>query len=147
MPHAVLFICVHNAARSQMAEAFLREHGGKSFAAESAGLEPGTMNPRVVMVMKELGFDLSRKMTRGVSDVYHSGKKYDAVITVCDAASTERCPVFPGNVKREAWSFADPASFSGDPAEVLEKTRRVRDAIEEAVKDYIVRTAYNNYWI
>ena len=80
----VLFVCIHNSARSQMAEAFLRKHGGDVFETESAGLEPGTLNPNVVAVMKEIGIDLTGKPTQSVFDLFRKGKKYDAVITVCD---------------------------------------------------------------
>src|ERR1700750_703278 len=97
--HRVLFVCIHNSARSQMAETFLNNYGENKYKAESAGLEPGQMNPNVVSVMQELGFDLSRKATRGVFDLIKSGDSYDAVITVCDEANAEQCPIFPGNGK------------------------------------------------
>jgi len=92
----VLFICVHNSARSQMAEAYLRKYGGKRFVAESAGLEPGVINPLVVEVMKEEGIDLSDKGTNSVYDYYREGRGYDYVITVCSKVAAERCPIFPG---------------------------------------------------
>src|SRR6185295_15139320 len=104
----VLFVCIHNSARSQMAEAFLRKHGGDLFESESAGLEPGKLNPNVVTVMKETGIDLTGKPTQAVFDLFHQGKTYDFVITVCDKEAAEQCPIFPGNVKRIAWSFKDP---------------------------------------
>lgn len=97
--HKVLFVCIHNSARSQMAEAFLNKHGPRQFETESAGIEPGKLNPNVVKVMQEVGIDLSRKGTQGVFDLFRQGKFYNAVITVCDAASAERCPIFPGVVK------------------------------------------------
>lgn len=130
-----------------MAEAFLRKHGGDLFVTESAGIEPGKMNTNVVRVMNEAGIDLKNKSTQGVFDIYKSGKKFDAVITVCDAANAERCPVFPGNVKREAWSFADPSSFTGSQDEILEKTRAVRNRIEESIKAFITRAGNISYWI
>ena len=146
-PYKVLFVCIHNLARSQMAEAFLKKWGSDRFIAESAGLEPGTMNPNVVIVMQEIGIDLSQKTTQGVFDLYKRGTTYDAVITVCDGASAERCPVFPGRSKRLAWSFEDPSSMKGNQEEVLEHTRKVRDEIEEKVKDFIKESSAVSYWI
>src|SRR2546423_17010 len=109
----VLFICIHNSARSQMAEAWLNRLCGDSFAAESAGLEPGTLNPLVVEAMQEAGIDISKKKTRAVFDVFKSGKLFTYVITVCDESSAERCPIFPGPAKRLHWSFRDPSALTG----------------------------------
>jgi arsenate reductase (thioredoxin) len=145
--HKVLFVCIHNSARSQMAEAFLNKYGKGEFFAESAGLEPGKMNPNVVKVMQELGIDLSRKTTQGVSDLLKKGNSYDAVITVCDGASAERCPVFPGSGKRIAWLFEDPSSFKGEQEEILKHTREVRDEIEKSVKTFVQEAGGAAYWI
>ena len=145
--YQVLFVCIHNSARSQMAEAFLNKHGGGRFEAESAGIEPGRLNPNVVKVMQEVGIDLSQKATQGVFDLFRKGKFYNAVITVCDAASAERCPIFPGVVKRIAWSFEDPSAFKGSPEEILQHTREVRDQIEKAVLGFIKEAAVVSYWI
>jgi len=141
-----LFVCIHNSARSQMAEAFLRKHGGDLFEAESAGLEPGKLNPNVVAVMKETGIDLTGKPTQSVFDLFQQGKKYDAVITVCDKEAAEQCPIFPGNVKRIAWSFKDPSGFKGSQEEVLEHTRRVRDEIERSIKEFIQQSSNPSFW-
>src|SRR5476651_1079343 len=122
----ILFVCIHNSARSQMAEAFLNKFGGDAFQAESAGIEPGKLNPNVVKVMQEIGIDISKKETQGVFDLFKQGKLYQAVITVCDAASAEACPIFPGMIKRLGWSFADPSAFTGTKEEILEQTRKVR---------------------
>jgi len=135
--YKVLFVCVHNSARSQMAEAFLDKYGHDRFEAESAGLEPGRMNPNVVKVMQEIGIELGGKGTQGVFDLYKLGKVYNAVITVCDGASAEKCPVFAGGGKRIAWSFEDPSSFKGSDEEVLRRTREIRDDIEKAVLHFI----------
>lgn len=145
--HKVLFVCIHNSARSQMAEAFLNKYGESQFEAESAGIEPGKMNPNVVKVMQEVGIDLSQKGTKGVFNLFRQGKFYNAVITVCDAASAERCPVFLGVVKRIAWSFEDPSAFKGSPEEILQHTREVRDEIEKAVLDFIKEAGVVSYWI
>ncbi len=143
----VLFVCIHNSARSQMAEAFLKQLGGDQFEAESAGIEPGKLNPDVVAVMRETGIDISKNGTRGVFDLLHQGKAYQAVITVCDAASAERCPVFPGITKRIAWSFPDPSKFTGTLEEILEQTRKVRDEIKEKVAEFIQEAGKPHYWL
>jgi arsenate reductase len=133
----VLFICVHNSARSQMAEAFLKQIGGDKFVVESAGLEPGVLNPIVVEVMKEIGIDISQNKTKSVFDFYKQGKRYNYVITVCDESSGERCPIFPGITTRLHWSFDDPSSFTGTDEEKKEKTRVVRDKIKDKVEQFV----------
>src|SRR5512137_385411 len=109
----ILFVCVHNAARSQMAEAFLTALDGERFEAHSAGLEPGVLNPLAVEVMREAGIDISRHETKSVLDFFKQGKLYRYVITVCDETAAESCPIFPGITTRLHWSFADPAMFTG----------------------------------
>jgi len=94
MKQKVLFICVHNSARSQMAEALLNDICGDHFEAHSAGLELGTLNPLAVETMQEIGIDISRKGTQSVFDVFRSGELFAYVITVCDESSAERCPIF-----------------------------------------------------
>jgi arsenate reductase len=145
--HKVLFVCIHNSARSQMAEAFLNKHGAGSFEAESAGIEPGKLNLNVVEVMQEVGIDLSEKGTKGVFDMFRQGKLYNAVITVCDTASAERCPIFPGRVKRVAWSFEDPSTLKGSAEEMLQHTREIRDEIEKKVLTFIKESSVVSYWI
>ncbi len=145
--HKVLFVCIHNSARSQMAEAFLNKYGKGEYEAESAGIEPGKMNPNVVKVMWEVGIDLSKKETKGVFDLFKQGKSYNAVITVCDAAYAEKCPVFPGKGKKLAWSFEDPSTFKGTEEEILKRTRLVRDKIEKAVQDFIKESNIVSYWM
>ena len=145
--HRILFVCIHNSARSQMAEAFLNKYGKGDYVAESAGLEPGRMNPNVVKVMQEAGIDLSRKGTQGVFDLYKKGTSYNAVITVCDGASAEKCPVFSGGGKRIAWSFEDPSAFKGTEEQVLQRTREIRDEIKNAIQDFIKESSVVSYWI
>jgi arsenate reductase (thioredoxin) len=147
LKHKILFVCVHNSARSQMAEAFLNKLGAGHFEAESAGLEPGKLNPNVVGIMKEAGVDISTNKTQSVFDLFKQGRQYDAVITVCDGASAETCPVFPGAVKRIGWSFADPSRFNGTQEEILEKTRQVRDEIEKKINEFVKEADSVNYWI
>ncbi|MCX7882356.1 MAG: arsenate reductase ArsC [Brevinematales bacterium] len=133
----VLFVCIHNSARSQMAEAFLNRLGGDFFEAESAGLEPGKLNPFVVEVMKEIGYDLSQNKTKSVFDLYKAGKMYDYVITVCDPEAAERCPIFPGKGERLHWGFRDPSSFQGTEEEKKVFTRQVRDEIRKTVEEFV----------
>jgi arsenate reductase len=129
MKQKVLFICVHNSARSQMAEAFLSEICGVQFEAHSAGLEPGALNPLVVEAMREIGIDISQKQTQSVFDVFKSGELFAYVITVCDEASAEHCPIFPGVARRLHWSFPDPSALSGTHQKRLAGTRKIRDEI------------------
>ena len=136
-PIKVLFVCVHNSARSQMAEAYLNHFGDGRFAAESAGLEPGRLNPRVVQVMKEDGIDIAANETKSVFDMFKRGGLYSFVVTVCDETSAEKCPIFPGAANRLHWSFADPSSLTGAENEKLEKTREIRDEIKRQVKSWI----------
>ncbi len=114
-----------------MAEALLNRYCGDQFEAQSAGLEPGTLNPLAVAVMNEIGIDLSGKPTRGVFDLFKTGQLFAYVITVCDEASAERCPVLPGVGQRLHWSFPDPSGFTGNWEQRLQRTREVRDQIEE----------------
>ena len=137
----VLFVCVHNSARSQMAEAFLNHLGQGAFIAESAGLEKGTLNPLVVKAMKEIGYDLSNNETHGVFDYYREGRTYSYVVKVCDELNGQRCPIFPSTLKYLRWNLQDPASFQGNEEEVLEKIREVRDQIKELVLDFIAENS------
>lgn len=133
----VLFVCVHNSARSQIAETFLNHLAGDQFKAESAGFEPTIINPIVVEVMKEIGFDISNNQTKSVFDFFKQGRIFDYVIAVCDAATGERCPIFPRVTKRLNWSFEDPASFTGTQEEILNRTRLVRNKIKFEVENFI----------
>lgn len=129
----VLFVCIHNSARSQMAEAWVNHLCSEVAVAESAGLEPGKLNPLVVEVMKEEGIDISGNATKAVLDLFAQGRRYDFVVTVCDQEAAERCPLFPGLTERLHWSFADPSSFTGTQEERLARTRTVRDAIKAQI--------------
>jgi arsenate reductase (thioredoxin) len=132
----VLFICVHNSARSQMAATLLNRRCGDFFEGESAGLEPGKLNPLAVEVLQEIGIDISKNKTRAVFDVFKTGKLFAYVITVCDESEAEKCPIFPGVTKRLHWSFSDPSKFTGTPEEKLEQTRQVRDKIDHQVRQF-----------
>jgi len=136
MKKKVLFVCIHNSARSQMAEALLNGMCGDLFEAESAGLEPGALNPLAVEVMREIGIDIGGNETRSVLDVVKSGRPFDYVITVCDESSATQCPVVPGGGERLHWNFSDPSKFTGTWEERLERTREARDAIESKLEEF-----------
>jgi arsenate reductase len=137
----VLFVCIHNSARSQMAEAFLKELGGDRFQVESAGIEPGTLNPAVVAAMKEIGIDISGNPTKTIDGFIEKGVSFDFVITVCDEASAERCPVFPGKTQRLHWGFPDPSALQGSDAEKMPTIRKIRDDIKEKVAEWLKQEA------
>ena len=133
----ILFVCIHNSARSQMAEAFVNTLAHGKISAQSAGLTPGKLNPVVVSVMKEIGIDLSRNVTKSVHEFIDRKEIFDYVVTVCDAASAERCPNFPGKAKRLHWGFEDPSSISGSDDEKSSRTSMIRDQIQSKVKQWI----------
>jgi arsenate reductase (thioredoxin) len=131
----ILFVCVQNSARSQIAEALANQLCGPDVHAYSAGIEPGSLNPLAVEVMQESGVDISLRQTKSVFDIYRAGMLFNYVVTVCDEASAERCPVFPGITKRLHWSFPDPAAFEGSHDEKLAQARVVRDQIKAKVEE------------
>ena len=137
---SVLFVCIHNSARSQMAEALLRDLAGDRFEVESAGLEPGRLNPLAVEAMRQAGIDISRARTQSVFDLFKAGRRFAYVISVCDGAAAERCPIFPGVTKRLAWTFEDPSSFTGSEADRLARTIAVRE-IRERVRTFVDEAA------
>ena len=136
MKKKVLFICVHNSARSQMAAALLNKRCGEFFDAHSAGLDPGTLNPLAVEVLREMDIDISKNKTQAVFDVFKSGELFAYVITVCDESEAESCPIFPGVATRLHWSFPDPSKFAGPIEEKREQTRRVRDKIDDQIRQF-----------
>lgn len=139
MKKRVIFICIHNSARSQMAEAFLKNLCGDEFEVHSAGLEPGRLNPIVVEAMHEVGMDISKNLTKAAADFVKAGNTFHYVITVCDETSAERCPVFPGSAKRLHWGFADPSAFQGSPEQKLARTREIRDEIKAKVEAWCAK--------
>jgi arsenate reductase len=134
----VLFICVHNSGRSQMSEAFLKHYARDRFDAQSAGLEPSELNPMVVQAMAEIGIDISQNKTKSVFDVWKSGELFQYVISVCDAESAEKCPIFPGPTTRLHWSFHDPSRATGTYEQKLQKVRQIRDEIAAKIQDWLV---------
>lgn len=143
--HRVLFVCVHNSARSQMAEELLRKAAGNRFEVESAGLEPGKLNPYVIKVLKEEGIDISNKKTVSALDLLKQGRYYTYVITVCDEASAEACPIFPGCRVRLHWSFPDPSKFTGTDEEKIDKIREVKEDIKEKIAEWVASISRESY--
>jgi arsenate reductase (thioredoxin) len=133
----VLFLCTGNSARSQMAEAFLKAYAGEHFEVHSAGLEPkGFILPEVLTVMQERDIDMTEQTSKGVEE--YLGKTIFAhTITVCGNAE-ENCPaIFLNMGKHEHWPFDDPAKFQGSESEKLEFTRKVRDQIDERLRQWL----------
>lgn len=131
----VLFVCIHNSARSQMAEELLRKMAGDKFETTSAGIEPGKLNPVVVEVLKKEGIDIAGKPTQSVQDVLQN--KYDYVVTVCDETSAEKCPIFPGGGERLHWGFRDPSQFEGSFEEKLAQTEEVKEEIKSRIQQWL----------
>lgn len=120
-----------------MAEAFLNTLGSDRFVAESAGLEPGKLNPLVVEAMQEIGIDISHKKTQSTEDCLKKGTLYNYVVTVCDEASAEACPFFPGGAKRLHWGFKDPSTLTGSHEEKMQAVRSIRDQIKAKVEQWL----------
>lgn len=138
-PTRVLFLCTHNSARSQMAEALLRQRApGRRLEVASAGTEVTRVHPLAVRVMAELGIDLSGHRSKAVDDLPDQTWHY--VVTVCDAAA-ERCPVFPGRATRIHWSLEDPSQAAGSDEERLAVFRRVRDDLARRIDAWLAAGA------
>jgi arsenate reductase len=134
----VLFLCTHNSARSQMAEALLRARAGDRFEVASAGTEATRVHPLAARVMAEIGLDLSGHRSKTVDELLD--RPWDHVVTVCDGAR-ERCPVFPARTHRLHWSFPDPSQAQGSEAERLAAFRDVRDRIRSRIDGWLGEAA------
>lgn len=132
----VLFICEHNSARSQMAEAFLKKLAGDGIDVESAGFEPTEINPLAVEVMREIGIDISDNKTQSVFELFKKGNLYTHVITVCDQTA-EKCPVFPGLTQRLHWPFTNPEGFEGTREAKLEQACKLREEIKDKINGWL----------
>ena len=133
----VLFVCIHNSARSQMAEALLNKYGGDDFEAYSGGIEPGELNPYVVKVLQEdEGIDISKNKTKSAFDFVKQGILFQYIVTVCDESS-QRCPIFPNVRERIMMSFDDPSIFTGSDEEILEKVRKVKEQIKAEILHFM----------
>lgn len=129
----ILVLCTGNSARSQMGEGLFRAGGGEACAVFSAGTRPGSVRPEAIAVMREIGIDISGHRSKSVDEF--AGQEFDYVVTVCDNAR-DNCPVFPGDAVRLHWSLEDPAAIEGSEAERLAAFRRIRDELQERVKNF-----------
>jgi arsenate reductase len=129
----VLFICSHNSARSQMAEALLRVMGGEEFEAFSAGTEASKVRPEAIAVMAEVGIDISGQESKTLERFLH--QPFDWSITVCD--TRENCPVFPGVEQTAHWGVDDPAEVEGNEGRRLEAFRMARDDLRNRIRLFI----------
>jgi len=133
----VLFVDEDNGLGSQMAEAWLNHLGQGDFIASSAGFEAGQLSPLAVAVMREVGLDISGKPTKSVFDLYTRGELFTYVITLCDPASAERCPIFPGVTRMTNWPFSDPTRENLPEPEKLDRVREIRDRLRERIESFI----------
>ncbi len=131
----IIFLCTHNRARSQIAEAFLRKYADEHFNVYSAGFEVQEIHPLTVKVMEEVGIDISSHYSKELKQ-FLGKHHFGIVITVCKRAE-ELCPTFPGVATRLFWDLEDPAAFQGTEEEKLEKFREIRDKIEEKIKIFL----------
>ena len=153
MKTKVLFVCSANTTRSQIAEALLKKYGGDDFEVNSAGINPGVLNPLAVEVLKEdENMDISSYSTNKVLDYYKEGRHYHYVITVCDEASKEPCPIFPSLVGVLHWNITSPAS-NGSDEEKKAKIRASKEEIKvnilkliELVKDEHIKSGFPESW-
>jgi arsenate reductase (thioredoxin) len=131
----VLFLCTHNSARSQMAEGLLRQLGGASFEAFSAGTEATHVRPLAIKAMAELDIDISGQESKTLDR--YLGEPFDALVTVCDQAA-EACPVFQGAKRWLHWSFPDPSKATGSEEQQLAVYRTVRDDIARHIQNHLL---------
>jgi arsenate reductase len=126
----VLFLCTGNSCRSQMAEGLINHDFKGKIEADSAGVEPGVLNPNAVEVMREIGIDISHQRSKHIQELL--GSEYDLIITLCDYAA-QTCPVWPKAGEMVYMPFDDPFNAKGTQEEILAEYRRVRDLIRNKV--------------
>ena len=136
-PIRVLFVCTHNSARSQIAEALLGKLGGPRFEAHSAGTEATRVNPYAQRVLAESGVDWSNARSKVITEFV--GQHFDYVVTVCDRANAT-CPYFPGSTHRLHWSLDDPSAIQGSDADRLGAFRRTAREVEERLRPLIAQS-------
>jgi arsenate reductase (thioredoxin) len=133
-PIRVLFVCTHNSARSQIAEALLHHYGGDDFEVFSAGTEATRVNPFAIKVLGDLGIDWSKATSKTIERFLD--QHFDYVITVCDRAKAT-CPVFPGSANTLHWGLDDPSEVEGTDQEKLEAFRRTQTEISVRLRPFI----------
>ena len=137
----VLVVCTGNSARSQMAEALIRHEAGSAFDVFSAGTQPNPVRLEAVIVMRELGIDISSQRSKPLREF--DGHPFDFVITVCDRAR-EECPIASAHAERLHWPFEDPAAFTETGEARLRAFRRLRDRIHARVMVFLGEGAYGS---
>lgn len=133
MKKRVLFICTNNSCRSQIAEGIVNHELGDTIDPFSAGTTPTTVNRRAILIMKEVGIDISGNRSKSMDEF--TGQHFDYVITLCDSAN-EQCPLFFGGVKKIHMSFDDPAAATGTDAEIMVAFRKVRNDIKGKLLEF-----------
>ena len=133
-PIRVLFVCTHNSARSQIAEALLQRDGGADFEVHSAGTEVSRVNPYAIRVLEDAGIDWRDARSKSVTEFL--GQPFDYVITVCDRAR-EACPVFPGATNTRHWGLDDPSEVEGTDPERLAAFERTRTEVEARLRPFV----------
>ena len=130
----VLFLCVHNSARSQMAEGLLRARAGDVYEVHSAGNVATEVRPLAVRAMAEIGIDISAQRSKSTAEF--AAERFDYAVTVCDDAK-EACPYFANAAHQVHWRFDDPAAAGGSDDEKLAVFRRVRDEIRAQIDEFV----------
>jgi arsenate reductase len=133
-PIRVLFVCTHNSARSQLAEALLTRYGGADFEVRSAGTEATRVNPYAIRVLDEIGIDWSGARSKVITEFLD--RRFDYVITVCDRAR-ETCPAFPGSTNTLHWGLDDPSEVDGTDEERLAAFRRTEQEVAGRLRPFI----------
>lgn len=134
MKKKVLFLCTGNSCRSQIGEGLMRHLAGDRYDVYSAGVEPSRIHPMSILVMNEIGIDISQQSSDDVSDYLNSG--IDIVISVCDHAA-QTCPTFPGNVERIHWGLKDPFHGWDVDESKLPDYRQTREDLKQRIQDYL----------
>ena len=132
MKTKVLFLCVANSARSQMAEGLARHYFGEMLSVQSAGSKPSHVNPLAIQVLQDLEIDIANQTSKSVEEI--DPQSVDLVITLC---AEEVCPVFLGKAERLHWPVADPAAVTGSREEQLAAFRQIRDLIKNKLADFV----------
>ena len=153
MKTKVLFICSHNTTRSQMAQALLSKYGGDDFEVLSAGVNAGVLNPMAVEVISEAeNMDISSYTTNSIIDYFKQGLHFHYVITVCDEAKKESCPIFPGLDGILHWNISSPAcdrSYEEKKAKVIASKDELKVNVlqlVELVKEQHIKSGFPESW-
>jgi arsenate reductase len=140
-PVNILFLCTGNSCRSQMAEGWARQIGGKTVSVQSAGIEAHGKNPRAIAVMAEAGIDISSQESTVEDDTMIEAA--DVVVTVCGHAD-EQCPVLPAGTRKIHWPLDDPAKATGTEDEIMAQFRETRDEVESRVRALLEELTQGN---